>query len=139
MPGSMQRALEKSYPVDRSLNEVIGKIEAVVGHCRQNAAVGMVTFVEYERGFGFVISSDPQSAMREIASQQPRRCRRKTNVTGIQALQSSLVRVIGQSQIIVREKFNMVFPSRTMDEALCIHGRQGAQISLLESCSSWEE
>ena len=91
MPVAYAAGFGESYPVDYArMDEFVGQNQrAVVGHCRQNAAVGMVTAVEYERGSGFVQFGEPffQSSVHgEIAGQQPRRCRGKTNVTGIQVL-----------------------------------------------------
>ena len=40
------------------------------------------------------------------------------------------VRVIGQSQIIVRGEIQHGVPVTDDGQALCIHGRQGSQISL---------
>ena len=95
----------------------------------------MVTAVEYERGSGFVQFGEPffQSSVHgEIAGQQPRRCRGETNVTGIQVLQKLLfqVCVIGQSQIIVRGEIQHGVPVTDDGQSLCIHGRQGSQITL---------
>ena len=56
MPVAYAAGFGESYPVDYArMDEFVGQNQrAVVGHCRQNAAVGMVAAVEYERGSGFV-------------------------------------------------------------------------------------